>query len=135
MGLQGAAAVTPTVSGLIGNDTVINLAELYDTPNSGTSKTLSVNSYTINDGNAGNNYALTTTVSTTGVITAGPFSKYVLGILGGNTIVAGNSFIATIQAADSFGNTVTNYNGPGQRHHHHQPGRSPDQFAAHLQPQ
>ncbi len=63
------AAATPTVAGLVGNDTVTGLGEAYTTPSAGTGKTLSVSSgYTVNDGNAGQNYAVTT-VAGTGAIT------------------------------------------------------------------
>ena len=36
-----------------------NLSETYDTENAGTGKTLSVATYTVNDGNGGNNYTVT----------------------------------------------------------------------------
>ncbi len=62
------AAATPSVAGLVGADTVLNLAEVYANRNAGTGKTLSVSAYTVNDGNAGNNYAVTTVANTTGVI-------------------------------------------------------------------
>ena len=65
-----SAAAVPTVSGLQGSDTVTGLAETYDTQNAGTGKTLSVSSYTVNDGNSGNNYTVSTIASTTGVINA-----------------------------------------------------------------
>ncbi len=58
----------PTVSGLQGRDTASNLSETYDTPNPGTGKTLSVATYTTNDGNGGNNYTVTTVANHTGVI-------------------------------------------------------------------
>ncbi len=64
-----SAAAIPTVSGLIGTDTATGLAEVYTDPNVGTGKTLSVSAYTINDGNGGNNYTVTTVTNTTGVIT------------------------------------------------------------------
>ncbi len=79
------AGATPTVSGLFGSDTVFGLAEVYGDPNVGSRKTLSVTAYTINDGNAGNNYSVTTVNNATGVINPGPFSKFVDTILGGNT--------------------------------------------------
>jgi hypothetical protein len=65
-----SAAATPTTSGLQGSDTVTGLAETYDTKNVGTGKTLSVSAYTVNDGNAGGNYAVSTVTSTAGVINA-----------------------------------------------------------------
>ncbi len=63
-----SAAAAPTVAGLKGGDTVTGLAEVYSNANAGTSKTLSVSTFTVNDGNGGNNYATTTVVNTTGVI-------------------------------------------------------------------
>jgi len=65
-----SAAATPIVAGLKGSDTVTGLAEAYDTKDAGTGKTLSVSTYTVNDGNAGNNYTVTTVNDTTGVVTA-----------------------------------------------------------------
>jgi Bacterial Ig-like domain (group 3)/Kelch motif/Beta-propeller repeat/YDG domain/Galactose oxidase, central domain len=67
------SVATPTVVGLQGTDTVTGLSESYDTPNVGTGKTLTVNAgYTINDGNGGNNYIVTTVTDTNGVITPAP---------------------------------------------------------------
>jgi hypothetical protein len=47
---------------------VTGLAESYDTPNAGSGKTLSVSPYTVNDGNGGGNYTVSTVVNATGVI-------------------------------------------------------------------
>ena len=63
-----SAAATPTASGLQGSDSVTGLAETYDTKDAGTGKTLSVSAYTVNDGNAGGNYTVSTATSTAGVI-------------------------------------------------------------------
>ncbi len=63
-----SAAAKPTVSGLLGTDTVTNQAEVYSDPNTGTGKTLSVSAYTVNDGNSGNNYTVTTAINTQGEI-------------------------------------------------------------------
>ena len=106
------ATALPTVTGLIGSDTVTGLAEVYGEANVGSSKTLSVSAYTINDGNSGNDYTVTTVNSTTGAILPGPFSKDVLTLLGGDTLVAGNPFLVTVQASDPFGNPVASYSGP-----------------------
>jgi hypothetical protein len=65
---NNSAAAVPAVVGLKGTDTVTPLAETYDNANVGTGKTLSVSSYTINDGNSGGNYAVTTVPNNTGVI-------------------------------------------------------------------
>ncbi len=64
-----SAATLPTVSGLIGKDQIFGLAEAYSDKNAGSSKTLSVSAYTINDGNYGNDYAVTMVNNTTGVVT------------------------------------------------------------------
>ncbi|HEX4949105.1 MAG TPA: YDG domain-containing protein [Blastocatellia bacterium] len=69
-----SAAATPTASGLKGTDMVTGASEAYDTPNVGTGKTLSVTGYTVNDGNGGNNYSVTTVPNTTGIITARPIT-------------------------------------------------------------
>jgi YDG domain/Bacterial Ig-like domain (group 3) len=63
-----ATPTLPTVTGLQGSDTVTGLTEAYDSKNAGTSKTLSVTSYTVNDGNSGHNYTVTTLTNNTGVI-------------------------------------------------------------------
>jgi hypothetical protein len=68
-GTMSAAAV-PLVVGLVGTDTVTGKAETYATANAGVGKTLSVSAYTVNDGNSGNNYAVSLVTDTTGVITA-----------------------------------------------------------------
>src|SRR5205807_1586004 len=65
-----SAAAVPVVTGLAGTDTVTGKAETYDTKNVGTGKTLAVSAYTVNDGNSGNNYTVTTVDDTTGVISA-----------------------------------------------------------------
>ena len=64
-----SAAAIPTVSGLQGFDSVTGLAETYDTRDAGIGKTLSVSVYTVNDGNNGNNYTVSTATSAAGVIT------------------------------------------------------------------
>ncbi len=68
------AATTPTVSGLIGGDTVTGLAEAYSNRNAGSSKTIVVSTFAIQDGNGGNNYTVTTVVNTTGVINKAPLT-------------------------------------------------------------
>ncbi len=63
-----SAAATPAVSGVQTGDSVTGLAEIYDTAEAGTGKTLSVSAFTVNDGNSGNNYTVTTRTDPTGVI-------------------------------------------------------------------
>src|SRR5205085_9976104 len=55
-----SSAATPTVSGLQGSDTVTGLTQAYTNKNAGTGKTLTVTGFTVNDGNAGGNYSVTT---------------------------------------------------------------------------
>src|SRR6059058_2729325 len=69
-----SAAAVPVVVGLVGSDTVTGKAETYDTKNVGVGKTLSVSAYTVNDGNSGANYTVTTVADVTGAITAKPLS-------------------------------------------------------------
>ena len=66
-GTTNAAAI-PTVTGLQGFDTVTGLAEAYATRNVGTGKTLTVITYSVNDGNAGANYTVNTLSSSAGEI-------------------------------------------------------------------
>jgi len=54
--------------GLQNSDTVTGRAEAYASANAGTGKILNVTSYTVNDGNAGNNYTVSTVPNNTGVI-------------------------------------------------------------------
>ncbi|WP_443750099.1 YDG domain-containing protein [Asticcacaulis solisilvae] len=58
-----SAGGTVAVSGLKGTDTVTGATEAYDSRNAGT-RTLSVTGYTVNDGNGGGNYAVTTQTAT-----------------------------------------------------------------------
>ncbi|MFM7843859.1 MAG: MBG domain-containing protein, partial [Planctomycetota bacterium] len=58
---------TPVVTGLKGNDTA-SATQVYDTADPGVGKTLSISSYTISDGNSGNNYSVTTQDNTNGVL-------------------------------------------------------------------
>jgi hypothetical protein len=64
------SAGAPTVSGLLGSDTLTGMSQSFADKNAGSGKTLSVNAgYTLNDGNGGNNYTVNTVSNTTGVIT------------------------------------------------------------------
>ena len=73
-----SAAAVPIISGLKGTDTVTNLSETYDTAGVGTGKTLSVATYTVNDGNSGQNYTVTTVANHAGVIVIAVASHLVL---------------------------------------------------------
>jgi hypothetical protein len=69
-GTKSAAATTPTItSGSLAAGDTANFTESYTTANVGTGLTL-VPSGTVNDGNGGNNYAVTFVNNTTGAITA-----------------------------------------------------------------
>ena len=58
---------------LCGGDTITGLTETYNSPNAANPTTLSVaNTYTVNDGNNGNNYTVVLKTNTTGVINAAP---------------------------------------------------------------
>ncbi len=63
-----SAAAIPNVAGLQAGDTVTGLGQVYDNRNAGTAKALTVTSYTVNDGNGGNNYTVNTVVDNTGII-------------------------------------------------------------------
>ncbi len=64
-----SAAAIPTVSGLIGTDSVAGQTESYTDSTPASGKTLTVNpGYTVNDGNGGGNYAVTTVANNTGII-------------------------------------------------------------------
>ena len=63
-----SAAAIPTVTGLLGGDTVGSLSQVYADRNVGVGKTLSVATYVINDGNAGANYTVALVNDLTGVI-------------------------------------------------------------------
>jgi hypothetical protein len=65
----------PTISGLKDSDAVTGLTETYDNANVGTGKTLSVATYTVNDGNSGGNYTVTTVADYTGVINPKPLKS------------------------------------------------------------
>ncbi len=69
---SSAAVPSITVGTLAGGDTP-NFTQSYDTPNMGTSKTLTPGG-AVNDGNGGGNYLITFENNTTGVITARPLT-------------------------------------------------------------
>ena len=69
-----SAASVPTVTGLLTGDTVTGLTEAYSDKNATSNKTLSVSGYTINDGNGGNNYAVTTVTNAFGQIKRAPLT-------------------------------------------------------------
>ena len=109
-----SAAAIPTVSGLIGSDSATNLTESYASPNVGTGLTLNVATDTVNDGNGGKNYTVTSVPNNTGVInisivdgedttTQGSW-KGVYGSQGYNVINSGVSYpsYATVSATGNY---------------------------------
>ncbi len=103
------AAGVPTVSGLLGSDTAIGLTEVYGDAHAGSSKTLSVSAYSINDGNSGNNYTVTTVSNTPGVI-INPIDHFVLAPTT-SSATAGVGF-AMLIIAENASNQPVNYGGP-----------------------
>ncbi|MGA2180726.1 MAG: YDG domain-containing protein, partial [Verrucomicrobiota bacterium] len=107
-----SASATPTTSGLQGSDSVTGLAETYDTKNAGTDKTLSVSAYTVNDGNSGNNYTVSTVASTAGVI-----NKAVLTITAAantktydcSTFALATPMVSGLQGSDSVSGLAETY--------------------------
>ena len=63
-----SAQGTPVVSGLKAGDSVTGLMETYTDANAGPAKTVNVGGFTVNDGNGGNNYTVTTVASKNGTI-------------------------------------------------------------------
>jgi hypothetical protein len=103
-----SASATPSVSGLQGSDSVTGLAETYDTVNAGTGKVLSVAAYSVNDGNGGANYAVTTHTNNTGIINPAILTANLIGtvqkISDGTvaaTLTAGNYNLTGVITGDS----------------------------------
>ncbi|MFN0055003.1 MAG: YDG domain-containing protein, partial [Planctomycetales bacterium] len=92
-----SAAATPTVSGLRGNDTVTNLTEVYTQKTAGSNKTLTVATYTVNDGNNGANYTISTVDNTSGVISARTLTVSAAGV---NRVYDGTTS-ATVTLSDN----------------------------------
>jgi hypothetical protein len=82
------ATATPTVSGLISTDTVTGLIETFDTKDVGTGKTLTVTAYTVNNGNGGADYEVTTVRSTGTII---PATVSVSGLTADNKVYDGTT--------------------------------------------
>ncbi len=104
------ASASPTVFGLVGADTVAGLAESFDTKDAGNGKTLTVTAYTINDGDHGVDYNVTTVVNTTGTIA--PAAVSVSGVTAENkpydtTTAATLGFDSAVLVGVLSGDTVT----------------------------
>src|SRR5207253_2724906 len=107
-----AATTLPTVSALVGGDTVSGQAEVFGDRNVGSGKTLSVSAYTINDGAGGNNYSVTTIANATGLITkaaltitARPNTK----VFDGTTSAITTPTVTGLQGADSVSGLAEAY--------------------------
>ena len=68
-GTSTSAAAPVVASGLAAGDSVSSLAQAFDSRNAGT-RTLTVVSYALNDGNGGNNYTVTTTSAAGSIVRA-----------------------------------------------------------------
>ncbi|HVG84376.1 MAG TPA: YDG domain-containing protein, partial [Vicinamibacterales bacterium] len=84
-----ASAGVPTVGALFSGDTVTGVAQTFDNRHVGTGKTLSVTSYTVNDGNNGHNYMVALLADHLGVITQRALS--VSGVTANNKPFDGNT--------------------------------------------
>ncbi len=104
-----SAAATPTVAGLLGNDSATNLSEVYADPTVGIAKTLSVSAYTITDGNGGNNYAVATVPVNTGVIMPGTVTTTTTVLTSAASVVYGTpvTFTVTVHASTGISGAPT----------------------------
>ncbi|MCX6896375.1 MAG: Ig-like domain repeat protein [Verrucomicrobia bacterium] len=102
-----SATNVPIATGLQGSDTVSGTTVVYDTADVGTGKTLSITGYTVNDGNAGNNYTVSTVTSTTGEIDAASTLTTLVSDI--NPALPGSNvtFTATVSAVAPGGGTPT----------------------------
>jgi hypothetical protein len=94
------AAAIPTVAGLQGTDTVTGLTEAYADSLPGKNKPLVVTGYTVNDGNGGHNYIVSTVANTTGVITV--LAHFT--VIAPPTATPGGPINFTVTAIDQFNN-------------------------------
>ncbi|MBI1761329.1 MAG: hypothetical protein HYR56_07835 [Acidobacteria bacterium] len=107
-----SAAAIPTYSGLQTGDSVTGLSETYDTKHVGTGKTLSVASYSISDGNGGNNYAVSTQTNTTGAITRAGLTITAIAntkVYDGTTSAAATPTVSGLQTGDSVSGASESY--------------------------
>ncbi len=108
-----SAIATPTTNGLQGSDTVTSLSETYDNRHVGTGKTLSVTGYTVNDGNGGNNYTVTTVPNVTGVISKAPLTITALTntkVFDGTINAAAIPSVSGLQGSDTVSGLSETYN-------------------------
>ncbi len=86
---------TVGVSGLVGGDIVTGTSQAFDSKNAG-SRTLNVTGYTVNDGNGGNNYTVTTQTAS-GTINKAALTAALIG-------ATSKTYDATLTAALTAGN-------------------------------
>ncbi len=104
-----SAAASPTITaGSLASGDTGNFTETYDTANVGSGKTL-IPAGSVNDGNAGNNYAITFANNTTGAI--GPSSAATVTLSGLNQTYDGTPKSATVNTNPSGLATSVTYNG------------------------
>jgi filamentous hemagglutinin family protein len=103
-----SSSATATIAGLVAGDSVTTLAELFDSKNAG-ARTLAVTGFTINDGNGGANYSVSTSTAA-GAITPKPISAALVGPVektyDGNTVApvtAGDLALQGVIGGDAVG--------------------------------
>jgi biopolymer transport protein ExbD len=102
----------PTVSGVQTGDNVTGLAQAFDSKHVGTGKTITISTYTVNDGNSGNNYSVNTVADTTGVITTADLTITAVTqtrTYNGNTTSSGTPTVAGTQTGDSVTGLVQTF--------------------------
>ena len=109
-----ASSLTPLVTGLQGNDSVGSLSQSFDSANAG-DRTLSVNpGYSINDGNGGLNYSVTTNVAS-GVINPAQLTLSAVNdsrLYTGTSLSAGTPTVTGLQGNDSVGALSQSFDSP-----------------------
>ncbi len=98
-----ASTATVLAVGLVGGDTTSTLSQTFDTKNAGTGKTLTVGSFTISDGNGGNNYSVS---SATALGTINAKSLTITGVTAQNKVYDGNTN-ATLTGGSVAGGVIS----------------------------
>src|SRR5262249_30980983 len=113
-GYTGTVQLTSTDGGAIYNGSGLPATYTFQPSDAG------VHNFTVTLTTAGSrtvtitdqaNSLLTITTNPITVV-PGAFAKYVVNVVGGSTLNAGDSFLCSVQAADSSGNAVASYSGP-----------------------
>ena len=99
------SAAAPTITGLVGGDTVSGLSQSFADRNAGSGKTLLVNGgYVVNDGNGGGNYTVTTVSDNSGTITPAALTITAVGdtkTYDGSTTSAGAPTVSGLVGGDT----------------------------------